>query len=126
MVKVKARELRNKTNEELMSELESLKGELAQLRVSKVTGSGNASRLPKIKAVRKGIARVLTVYNQKRKANAREEYKDKPIKEWPRDLRPKLTRAMRRRLTPEQLKKKTIKQSKKDANITFRKYAVLA
>lgn len=41
-----------------------------QLRVAKVTG-GAASKLAKIKVVRKDIARVLTVYNQKTKAAVR-------------------------------------------------------
>ena len=50
-----------------MKRLEDLKNELAQLRVSKVTG-GAASKLAKIKVVRKSIARVLTVYNQNQKA----------------------------------------------------------
>jgi len=41
-----------------------------QLRVAKVTG-GAASKLAKIKVVRKDIARVLTVYNQKNKDSVR-------------------------------------------------------
>merc|ERR1712032_687286 len=53
-----------------MGRLEDLKNELAQLRVSKVTG-GAASKLAKIKVVRKSIARVLTVYNQNQKARLR-------------------------------------------------------
>jgi large subunit ribosomal protein L35e len=47
--------------------------------------------------VRKSIARVLTVINQKARKNTREYYKDK--KYLPLDLRPKKTRAIRRRLT---------------------------
>jgi hypothetical protein len=47
--------------------------------------------------VRKSIARVLTVTNQKARQNLREYYKDK--KYLPLDLRPKKTRAIRRRLT---------------------------
>lgn len=39
---------------------------LLQLRVAKVTG-GAANKLSKIKSVRKGVARVLTVYNQKQR-----------------------------------------------------------
>ena len=51
--------------------------------------------------VRKSIARVLTVYNQTRKASLRAEFKNS--KYLPLDLRPKLTRALRRRLTPTQV-----------------------
>lgn len=47
--------------------------------------------------VRKSIARVLTVINQKARQNLHEYYKDKKYK--PLDLRPKKTRAIRRRLT---------------------------
>lgn len=47
--------------------------------------------------VRKSIARVLTVMNQKQRQNLREFYKNK--KYLPLDLRPKKTRAIRRRLT---------------------------
>ena len=38
---------------------------------------GAASKLAKIKVVRKSIARILTVYNQKQKAEARKTYKGK-------------------------------------------------
>ena len=48
--------------------------------------------------VRKSIARVLTVTNQKQRQNLKEFYKNK--KYLPLDLRPKRTRAIRRRLTP--------------------------
>ena len=47
--------------------------------------------------VRKSIARVLTVTNQKARQNIREYYKNK--KYLPLDLRPKKTRAIRRRFT---------------------------
>jgi large subunit ribosomal protein L35e len=66
MAKIKVYELRTKNKTELLKQLEELKNELAQLRVAKVTG-GAASKLAKIKVVRKSIARVLTVYNQTQK-----------------------------------------------------------
>ena len=47
--------------------------------------------------MRKSIARVLTVINQKTRANLRELYKGKKFQ--PLDLRVKKTRAIRRRLT---------------------------
>merc|ERR1711861_82699 len=93
MVRVKAHELRSKTSKELLKELDEMKTELSQLRVAKVAG-GAASKLAKIKIVRKSIARILTVYNQKQEA--RKEYKGK--KYLPIDLRPKKTRAIRRAL----------------------------
>ena len=53
------------------------------------------------KVVRLSIARVLTVISQKQKAALREAYKKK--KYLPLDLRPKKTRAIRRRLTKHQV-----------------------
>merc|ERR1712071_177819 len=52
--------------EELLKQLDELKKELSQLRVAKVT-SGAASKLSKIRVVRKSLARVLIVMNQKQK-----------------------------------------------------------
>lgn len=52
---------------------------------------------PHSNSTRKSIARVLTVMNQKQRTNLRELYKGK--KYLPLDLRPKQTRAIRRRLT---------------------------
>ena len=54
-------------------------------------------RAPHSNTVRKSIARVMTVMNQKARQNLRELYKKK--KYAPLDLRPKRTRAIRRRLT---------------------------
>merc|ERR1711939_1098763 len=96
MVKVKAHELRQKNRDELLRQLDELKTELQQLRVAKVTG-GAASKLSKIKVVRKSIARVLTVINQNKKQAVREAYADKVHK--PLDIRRKATRGLRRKLT---------------------------
>eukprot|EP00630_Chrysocystis_fragilis_P002374 CAMPEP_0197391672 /NCGR_PEP_ID=MMETSP1165-20131217/3252_1 /TAXON_ID=284809 /ORGANISM="Chrysocystis fragilis, Strain CCMP3189" /LENGTH=150 /DNA_ID=CAMNT_0042917265 /DNA_START=76 /DNA_END=529 /DNA_ORIENTATION=+ len=122
-MKIKAFDLRTKTKAELLKQLEELKTELAHLRVAKVTGSA-ASKLAKIKVVRKSIARVLTVYNQTQKSKLREACAGKKF--LPKDLRQKKTRAMRRALTPEERSVKTFKQTKKDQNFPLRKYAVLA
>ena len=122
-MKVKAHELRNKTSKELMKELDDLKTELSQLHVAKVSG-GAAAKLAKIRIVRKGIARVLTVYNQKNKTEARAMYAKK--KYVPKDLRPKKTRAIRRRLTSVQLKAKTGREMKRALNFPKRRFAVAA
>merc|ERR1719213_92085 len=103
-MKVKCHELKQKTAKELLKEATDLKTELSQLRVAKVTG-GAASKLAKIGTVRKSISRVLTVYSQKQKAEARKEHKNK--KYLPLDLRKKQTRALRRKLTLAQTKKQT-------------------
>merc|ERR1712062_279699 len=121
MVKVKAKELRGKKKEELTSQLKELKTELSQLRVAKGTG-GAASKLSKIRIVRKSIARVLTVINQTQKENLRKFYKNK--KYMPKDLRPKKTRAIRRQLTKHELSIKSAKQLRKDRLYPMRKFAV--
>merc|ERR1719157_354454 len=122
--RVKAFELRTKTSKELLTELEEQKGELATLRVAKVSG-GAASKLAKIKIVRKNIARVLTVYNQKQKADARKLWSGKKGKKYlPLDLRPKKTRKIRRALKKEQVRAKTQKQKTRDSNFPMRKFAV--
>merc|ERR1712085_165961 len=119
----KAYELRGLPKEELLKTLTDLRKTLADLHVAKATG-GAASKIAKIKQVRKSIARVLTVHNQQqkegiRKAAAGSKYVSK-------DLRVKKTRAMRRALTKEQRGKKTLKQQKKDTHFPMRRYAVKA
>ena len=56
--------------------------------------------------------------------NLREAYAGK--KYLPLDLRPKKTRAIRRRLTASEAGAKTAKQAKKEAYFPMRKYAVKA
>lgn len=72
--------------------------------------------------VRKSIARVLTVINANQRAQLRLFYKNK--KYTPLDLRPRLTRALRRRLTKHEATLKTEKQRKKEIHFPQRKYAV--
>ncbi|THH19769.1 hypothetical protein EW146_g1451 [Bondarzewia mesenterica] len=121
--KVKAYELQSKSKNDLTKQLNELKNELLTLRVQKIAG-GSASKLTKINTVRKSIARVLTVTNHKQRQNLRDFYKNK--KYLPLDLRPKRTRAIRRRLTPHEKSLKTVKQHKKDIHFPLRKYAVKA
>merc|ERR1711896_65971 len=104
-----------------MGEFEEMKAELSTLRVAKVTG-GASSKLAKIKIVRKNIARILTVFNQKTKNEARKEWKGK--KYTPLDLRPKKTRAIRRALKTEQKFAKTTRQKTRDSNFPMRRFAV--
>ncbi|KAI0796649.1 ribosomal protein L35 [Abortiporus biennis] len=121
--KVKAYELQSKSKNDLSKQLTELKTELLSLRVQKIAG-GSAAKLTKINTVRKSIARVLTVMNQKARQNLRELYKNK--KYAPLDLRTKKTRAIRRRLTKHEDSLKTLKQRKKDIHFPIRKYAVKA
>jgi len=76
------------------------------------------------KTVRKSIARVLTVINQKKKENLRQFYADKTL--IPLDLRVKKTRAIRHALTKKEKGMKTLKQQKKEKHYPLRKFAVKA
>ncbi|KAI2805533.1 hypothetical protein RDWZM_008780 [Blomia tropicalis] len=121
MTKLKMKDLRGKKKDELMKQLDELKQELSNLRVAKVTG-GTASKLSKIRVFRKNIARVLTVINTTQKDNLRRLYRGKKYK--PIDLRPKLTRAKRRELAPEEKALKPRKQIRRERLWPQRKYAL--
>mmetsp|Transcript_15508 Transcript_15508/g.23100 ORF Transcript_15508/g.23100 Transcript_15508/m.23100 type:complete len:145 (+) Transcript_15508:85-519(+) len=144
MANLKAHEMRDKGKEELVSLLDERKQELSRLRVEKTTGAA-ASKLAKIRVVRKQIARILTVYNQSQKAELRALYKGKKFA--PKDLRQKKTRAMRRALKKSELfvrvpaqpltdksgkasqkyvRRQTTRQMKRAANFPLRVYAVKA
>jgi large subunit ribosomal protein L35e len=66
----------------------------------------------------------MTVMSQNQREQLKLFYKNK--KYLPLDLRQKKTRAIRRRLTKEELSKKTLKQKKKEIHFPARKYAVKA
>merc|ERR1712146_795884 len=121
MVKIKTYELRAKGKEDLTKQLKELRTELQQLRVAQVTG-GAASKLSKIKEIRKAVARCLTVMNQTQRAKLKEQHEKS---RWvPTDLRKKGTRKARRRLTFEQRSKMTQRQTKKAINRKLKLYVV--
>merc|ERR1712187_66669 len=96
-----------------------LRTELQQLRVAQVTG-GAASKLSKIKEIRKAVARCLTVMNQTQRAKLKEQHGNN---RWvPLDLRTKGTRKWRRRLSLAQESKLTQRQQKKAINRRMRLY----
>ncbi|KAG8858412.1 60S ribosomal protein L35 [Tulasnella sp. 330] len=122
--RVRAYELRSKNKTDLTKQLEELKKELMDLRVQKVVG-GSAGKLSRISVVRKSIARVMTVMHQKARTALRELYKGKKHK--PLDLRPKQTRAIRRRMTESESRAKTLRQHKRDKHFPARRsFAVKA
>merc|ERR1712023_277958 len=100
MGKIKAHELREKKNADLLQQLGSFRTELSQLRVSKVSGQGGPSKLSKIKVIRKSIARVLTIYNEKQRSNLQKAYRKRHYK--PLDMRVKQTHALRNAMTKHQ------------------------
>merc|ERR1712235_213693 len=123
MPKIKCSDLRTKKKEELTKQLEDLKTELGSLRVAKVTG-GAASKLSKIRVVRKSIARVYIVMHQKQKENLRKLYRNK--KYIPLDLSPKKTRAIRKALTEHEKSLKTAREERTLRRFPMRKFAVKA
>lgn len=116
------KELRTKTKPEIIQNLNTLKAELSQLRLAKVTG-GAANKLSKIHSVRKSIARVLTVYNQTIRKDILSIKKKNGVKR-PLDMRYKTTRAIRLRLTPHQAAAMTLRQKKKARHQFVRRYAL--
>ena len=131
--------LRTKTVEELRKGLSEYKTELSNLRVNKVA-SGVASKLAKIKVVRKVIARHLTTINQKQRQVIKDAFSTKAgIKKYneenktefsanrkPKELKNRLTRALRKRLSKKQSTRKTLKTLKREAAFPQRKFFVKA
>ncbi|EGG14939.1 S60 ribosomal protein L35 [Cavenderia fasciculata] len=123
--KIKAKELRKLKRTELIEKLQELRTELSTLRVGQVKAN-QPNKLSQITEVRKSIARVLTVFNTSRKEQLRKYYKDTPVTKRPYDLRTKITRAMRQRLTPKQLAAKPLKVQKVLENFPKRVFYVKA
>ena len=73
--------------------------------------------------MRKAIAKVLTVINEKRIEKARADSKKGRT---PYDLRYKKTRAFRKRLTKHERSLRTLRQQKKENNFRQRKFALAA
>ena len=138
-----AKEYRKKNNKELLEDLKKLREDLQTIRFTKVSGTAVA-KLAKIKILRKQIARVLTILRENKKAEViknlttkvtKEKKDDKEeevkttiknlkMKHIPLDLRPKLTRAKRRRMTKFERKLVTLRQLKRKLNFPMRKFAV--
>lgn len=137
--KNRAFRLRNLTVEELQKTLEEHRKELVSLRVNKVA-SGVASKLAKIKVVRKAVARQLTIINHKRRNELKESFATRAgirkyneenkthfsLNKVPKDLRPRLTRALRRKITKKQSSRLLPKQLKKRNAFPQRTYAIKA
>merc|ERR1712151_106205 len=123
MQRVKAHELRSKDEQACVEELQKHRKEWASLRVSKVAAAPQV-KLAKVRAVRKNIAKVLTVISEKRRAEARDAFAKKRYT--PYDLRQKKTRAFRRKMTKFERTRTTKRQQEKADNSKLRKYAVAA
>ncbi len=138
-----AKEYRKKESKDLLTDLKKLREELQTIRFTKVSGTAVA-KLSKIKVLRKQIARVLTILRENKKVEVIKNLRTKTTKEEkdgkeeevittiknlkmkhiPLDLRPKRTRAMRRRMTKFERKLITLRQLKRKLNFPMRKFAV--
>lgn len=116
--------IRDSDTEVIRANIEKLKDELRTLRNAKAA-SGSASKLAKIKTVRKNIARNLTILNQKERAtlagNLHKNSGKRAI-----FLRSKLTRAVRQRLTHHQKSKRILKVQKRELNFPTRRFGLRA
>lgn len=116
--------IREADTEAIKATIEKLKEELKTLRNSKAS-SGSATKLAKIKTVRRNIARNLTILNQKTRLSLAGKLHSNSGKR-AIFLRKKLTRAVRRELTLHQKGKQITKTRKRQLNFQTRKYALKA
>merc|ERR1712050_696691 len=115
-------EPRKNTREELEDQIVNFRKELATLQVAKVTNGGN--KVNKIRVVRKNIAKTLTVLNQSQKQELQKFYRGKSFK--PTDLKPRKTRALRRRLNKAEEGAKKLKQIRREQKTAVKKFALKA
>lgn len=116
--------IREGDSEAIKATVEKLKDELRTLRNSKAS-SGSATKLAKIKTVRRNIARNLTILNQKERERLAGKLHSGSGKR-AIFLRTKLTRAVRRELTLHQKGKRITKAQKRQLNFNTRKYGLRA
>merc|ERR1712137_1079375 len=74
---LKIADARSKSKDDLLSQLRESKQELSQLRVAKQTQTA-ASKVAKIRVLRKNVARILTVLSQKERDALKVLYAKKP------------------------------------------------
>merc|ERR1711883_11185 len=123
VAKLRVQTLRGQSKDDLSKKLNELRQELATLKVAKVTAQ-SASKLGKINVVRKDIAKVLTVINQARKQELNKFYRGKSVK--PADLKPRKTRALRKRLNKHETGLKKLKTVRREQKTAMKKFALKA
>ena len=122
VTRVYAKHLRNKTEAQLMQDLEEAYKAHFELRVLKTVGQ-QTNKLLKIKLARKNIARILHVLADKKKDELAQTQEGKRTVD--KMFRPKLTRALRRALTPEQKSLTSSKIQKRRKHFPARRFAIL-
>lgn len=119
-----SKKIRDSDAQTIRANIDKLKEELRTLRNAKAS-SGSASKLAKIKGVRRNIARNLTILNQKERSTAAGSLHRGSVKR-AQFLRTKLTRAFRRQLTTHQKSKQIAKVQKRTQNFPTRRYGLRA
>jgi large subunit ribosomal protein L35e len=119
---LKIADARAKSKDDLLKSLKDCKSELSQLRATKQSQSA-ASKVAKIRVLRKNVARILTVLSTKERDTLKKLYAKKPSA-MPKNLRPKLTKSRRLALTKSEKSRKTSRAGKKAAKYPMRKFAV--
>merc|ERR1739843_19907 len=122
-IRAQCKDLRGKSKDELLKQLDALKQEYANLRVTKLTNSTSA-KVSKIKVVRKSIAGINIVIRQTTKTNLKKFYQGAKYK--PLDMRRKRTRQIRKMLTRHEANIKSAKQIAREKRIPKRIYAIKA
>jgi|SwirhirootsSR3_FD_contig_41_14812027_length_411_multi_3_in_0_out_0_1 large subunit ribosomal protein L35e len=119
---LKVKDVRSKGKEELLKQLTDVKKELSQLRVAKQTNA-NASKVGKIKTLRKNVARILTVLNQNERLNTKKALVAAKAA-LPKTLKAKLTHRRRLALTQAEKNIKTRRAARVAAKFPKRVFAV--
>ncbi|WUR04859.1 ribosomal protein uL29 [Vairimorpha necatrix] len=105
-MKMDCQSFREKNISELEEEIINLKNDLLQLRQKKVSSTVEPDE---IKTARKNIAKALRVRHEKLLEEQCKKYENMPLNKIPKELRPKKTRAERRKLTKKQANRKVPK-----------------
>ncbi len=69
MATIKVKEIRAMSGEEMLEKLRELRGELARARATAAAG-GSLENPAKIRELKRGVARMLTIYKEKQKGVA--------------------------------------------------------
>jgi large subunit ribosomal protein L35e len=121
---LKIRDARAKNKEELLKAVKDAKQELLTLRVQKQSNNAPASKIGKIRVLRKNVARILTVLSHKTRDAMRQTFAKLNPNKLPKNLRPKLTHRRRLALSRKEKSFKSARSVKKASKYPVRKFAV--
>merc|ERR1712088_708674 len=94
------------------------------LRVNSLRNESKDALTGKLAELRQELATVLTVINQTRKAELQKLYRGKNVK--PVDLKPRKTRALRKRLNKHESSLKSLKTVRREQKTALKNFALKA